>query len=135
MNIDHDLLFFDFTPAYAEDPGAAVHALQALLLDQAACRARIAFLRSLGELAGEALPEHDPGRSRGDFAAEIRTILEAGIAPALEQGRLDSDRLAALTRDPEGLGQLHRALVVDEEPREVDHPPAPAAAASQPARP
>jgi hypothetical protein len=127
MNVDFDLLFLDFEDAFAQAPERAVHALQAILLDPAACRARITFLRSLEDLRreGPGPAGRRPDQPQGEFAREIRTILEIGILPALEQGRLEPGRLAALTRDADALRQLHHALTADDTEDDTEAVPAP----------
>jgi hypothetical protein len=128
MKLDFDLLFLDFKEAYAEAPAQAVYALQALLLDPTACQARITFLRSLEERDRQRHDGHRPDHVPRDFAPEIRTILEIGIFPGLEQGRLELRRLADLTRDPDALAQIHEALMTDDKglPPETKSKSAPA---------
>ncbi len=135
-NLDLNLVFLDFADEYEHQPRQAVHALQALLLDEDVCRARIAFLKRLATTKPQDRPsrgvhiqafimasDHDEGRDRkvSDFSAELRAILELGTF-RLEQGRLSVDRLDALTRDPDALWQAHRELMADlvEEPANSD---------------
>ncbi len=130
--LDLNLVLLDFRSEYEHQPRQAVHALQTLLLDENACRARIAFLERLAatkpqdqsdldRVAGKAISSRHraEGRDRGDWTAEIRSILEIGTLRALEQGRLSVERLDALSRDPDALWRAHQELMVDLE-REVE---------------
>jgi hypothetical protein len=136
--LDLDLVLLDFGSEYERDPRQAVHALQALLLDEDACHARIAFLERLATVetpnrpdldvqAGTAAlhQDHGGGSVINDFSAEIRAILEVGTFRALEQGRLSVDRLDALSRNGEALWQAHQELMGDLELEPVEWDRAP----------
>jgi hypothetical protein len=118
-----DLLFLDFAEEYQKHPEQALYALQALLLDQASVRGRVAFLHELGALSETDLPDVAPERERSDFTEEIRLIREIGTIRAVEEHKLDPQRLAALICDPEALWRAHRALVSEDEG--VEPTPAP----------
>jgi hypothetical protein len=117
-----NLVLLDFSNEYEHEPRQAVHALQALLLDENACRARIAFLERLAATTMSARHRGED-RDRGDWTPEIRAILDVGTFRALEQGRLSAERLDALSRDPNALWRAHQELMAD---LERDVQPAPA---------
>lgn len=144
--LDLKLVFLDFRSEYEHQPRQAVHALQALLLDENACRARIAFLERLARRKTIDRPDlevqtgsatlhrdHGEGRMTDDFSAEIRAILEVGTFRALEQARLSVDRLDALSRNRDALWQAHQELMADPElesaewDRALDEEPMPGA--------
>jgi hypothetical protein len=123
-----DLVLLDFRGEYEQQPRQAIHALQALLLDESACRARVAFLERVARIGLQTRPDCDatgdtatlvrdrePGQDPDDFAAEIRAILELGTFRALEQGQLSVDRLDALSRSPDALWRAHRELTADQD--------------------
>jgi hypothetical protein len=130
--LDLDLVLLDFGSEYQRDPRQTVHALQALILDEDACRARIAFLERLARTEtlgrpeldvrdGTATLDRDHGGSSviDDFTAEIRAIVEVGTFRALEQRQLSVDRLDALSRNRHALWQAHQELMGDLEPESV----------------
>jgi hypothetical protein len=130
--LDLDLVLLDFGSEYERDPRQAVHALQALLLHKDACHARIAFLERLARMetpdrpdldvqtcAASSHRDHGGGPVIDDFSAEIRAILEMGTSRALEQGRLNVDRLDALSRNRHALWQAHQELMGDLERESV----------------
>ncbi|MFH1921867.1 MAG: hypothetical protein ABIP48_18530 [Planctomycetota bacterium] len=87
-----------------------MHGLQLLLLDEATCRGRIAFLEELATHAEDEFPQLRELHSTEDFAKEIRLLGQLGAIQAVEEGRLDPERLAVLTWDPEALWQAHCVL-------------------------
>lgn len=112
--IDLDLLLMDFAQGWQEKPEQALAALQELLLDETACLARMEMLRRVAKQAQERFPNL-PGKSGPtDFAAEIRAIIQTSPFHALQEGKLDPERLHALTCDPDALWQAHLALVEEE---------------------
>lgn len=106
-------MFLDFAEAYERDPSQAISALQTLLLDERACRARVDFLRSLAELAACEFPDLPAGPPSQDFCDMIRALLDVGTARALELGLTTPERLHTLSCDPEALRWAHEALTGD----------------------
>jgi RNA polymerase sigma-70 factor (ECF subfamily) len=106
MKPELDLAFADYAAAYKADPEQTLFALQALLLDVGACRARIQFLQELARTAAEA-PSHE---QTSDFTAEIRTLSRMGLFSAVRQHLLEPQRLMALTDDPKALWQAHCSI-------------------------
>jgi acetoin utilization deacetylase AcuC-like enzyme len=116
MNPDHPLAFLDFAEAYEREPEKAVQALSALLLDERACNARIEFLLALQRRANADRPGRFPCWADEHSDDAIGLIREMGIARALQQRRLDVLRLDALTRHPDTLRRLHRAVADNPSP-------------------
>lgn len=111
MKVDLDLMFQSFAEAYRENPEVALRLLQALLLDERACLARIELLKRVRGRVEAGLPDLRGTRGEADFATEIRAIVETGTARAVHEGKLAIGRLDALTRDPDALWKAHLALV------------------------
>ncbi len=110
MNPDLPLAFLDFAEAYGREPEKAIQALSALLLDERACCSRIEFLLALQRRALVDRPGRFASWSSENFDDAIDFIAELGIAQALERRHLDVLRLDALTRHPDALQRLHRAM-------------------------
>ena len=135
--LDLDVVFLQFSTLYENDVELAYRYLQLLFLDEAACEARIAFLREIArrvkqqraETADQAvaddenrLNEERPAEresadssKQADFSNEIQVIVELGPVRAMQDRRIDADRMDALTRDPDALWQAFEALRREEE--------------------
>lgn len=99
--------FYDFDQAFREDPDTALGEFQALLLDERACRDRIAFLTAL-QLSQEG---EERSISADEFAEEIRLIREGRTYAGFHSGKLLPERICRLASNPDALWQAHRALV------------------------
>ena len=119
MKVDLDLMLQSFAETYRDDPEMALRLLQALLLDENACLARIELLKRVRGRAEADFPGLHGKRGETDFATEIQAIVEAGTIRAVKEGTLCPERLAALSRDPDALWQVHEALTQDEAPPPV----------------
>jgi DEAD/DEAH box helicase domain-containing protein len=116
MTYQLPLAFLDFAEAYHQGPEQAVSALYALLLDESACTVRIELLEALARRVRRDRLEEFPGWPESSFDDAIRLIADVGIAKALATRQLDVERLDAMSRHPEALLQMHKALVDEPKP-------------------
>jgi hypothetical protein len=134
--VDLDLILLDFRLSHEQDKQHSLYELQSLLLDEKACRGRIAYLRELAARGESEFPELCRTAVRQDFSREIQLIGELGVIEAVRQGRIDPARLDALTWEPDALWQAHEALVGTEEvPAQVQGETCAEAAAMEATRP
>jgi hypothetical protein len=105
------LALADFSALARLGEEQAVYLLGALLLDEKACRLRIAWLREVARKVRVRFPELTP-RPRPDF---LRRVLDAvddpGLITAWREGKLTYAELEALTRAPRALDEAHCRLL------------------------
>jgi RNA polymerase sigma-70 factor (ECF subfamily) len=135
MEADLSLAFADFATAFSEDAERALCELQALILDEASCLARIEYLRALAEKVTPAPLRFPAGWSAAAFSGEIELLSMVGLFPAWRDGRLRADRLVALASDPNALWQAHQALTNLDRPVEKVAPAAGLTAAERSPQP
>ncbi len=101
-----DLAMTDSEHTLALNERDALIHIQLLLLSEAACHIRIAFLRHLSS-------EFEPGSPCAvvdGFGDEIIAIQRFGVIDAVIQGRISRSRLCGLISDPDALWHAHIAL-------------------------
>src|SRR5438874_2039958 len=115
----------DLAEAFDRGPDDGLDALQALLLDEAACQARAVVLRRQIAHAQATFPQLAEQRPAG-FDAELAAIRGGRLRDALADGSVSPERLIALTNDPDALLAAHRALMepLDDEASSSPSPPA-----------
>jgi hypothetical protein len=105
------LALADFSALARLGEEQAIYLLQSLLLDEKACRLRIAWLREEARQVRARFPGRTPP-PRPDF---LRRVLEAvdepGIIAAWREGKLTYAELEALTRAPRALYEAHCRLL------------------------
>ena len=116
MNIDFELVMFDFAEKFQGDEAARRKALlmfHALLLDEVACRARVELLRALREKTanlGEASTPPQVPHDETDLTEPIRQIVARGTLRAVDEGKVTYEQLAALSCDPIAIWKIHCAI-------------------------
>ncbi len=112
MNIDFDLVMYDFVATFREVDGnekeidKGVQTFIHLVLDKLACRARMAFLHAL-DAAEETPDEISVVEHLGQCIDHISRL---GIEGALAKGDVTLEDLADLSNHPNSLWQLHCAI-------------------------
>jgi hypothetical protein len=105
------LALADFGALGRQNEEQAVYLLQSLLLDEKACRLRIAWLRDAAERARACVPGLVP-RPRPEFLDRVLSAVdEPGIIAAWRQRKIPFAELEALTRAPRVLYEAHCRLL------------------------
>jgi hypothetical protein len=113
MNDNLDLALADFAAEYRglhANLEPTLRRVQALLLDEAACRTRVNLLTAFGH-ALPPLVSNPRAWLTEHFPDVLLAIEEAGLTAAVKQDRLKFDRLDAAVRHPLALICLHQALI------------------------
>jgi len=99
-----ELMLIDFEAEYQAVPDQALLRLQCLLLDEDACRARIAFLESVASDDAERENELGSAEETADLVGRF------GVFDTVEEGYADVAALHRLTCDPAALWRAHVSL-------------------------
>jgi hypothetical protein len=95
----------------------AVYLLQSLLLDEQACRLRIAWLREMSRQARACFPDRVPAARPRFLEQVLAAVDELGIIAAWRQGKVTFAELEGLTRAPRALYEAH-CLVLQRQPEQ-----------------
>jgi hypothetical protein len=105
------LALADFSALGRESEEKAVYLLQSLLLDEEACRIRIAWLRKAVQQARARFPGLTP-RPRPEFLSRVlAAVEEPGTIAAWREGKVTFAELEAMTRAPRALYEAHCRLL------------------------
>ncbi len=118
MRVDiRALALADFSALRRESEEKAVYLLQSLLLDEKACRLRVAWLRKAVQQVRGRFPALAP-RPRPEFLSRVLAAVDdPGLIIAWREGKVTFAELEAMTRAPRALYEAHcRLLGCEPEP-------------------
>jgi hypothetical protein len=105
------LALVDFGALGRESVEKAVYLLQSLLLDEKACRLRIAWLRKATQQARARFPDLSPRPRPGFLRRVLAAVDDPGIIAAWREGKVSFAELEAMTRAPRALYEAHCRLL------------------------
>jgi DNA-directed RNA polymerase specialized sigma24 family protein len=110
-NDNRALPWADITSLARASEERAVYLLQALLLDEEACRLRIGWLREAARQARDCFPDLTPHPRPAFLVRVLNAVSEPGIVAAWKERKVSWPELEALTRAPRALYEAHCRLL------------------------